>query len=107
MTRLASGSAAGGATLVRGLGLIASTSVVVGGVIGNTAAAFLLDKTPRTATFTFTANGSGTLNYYISGVAAGNWTVTAGGQTQTVTATADGGLLVFTAPAGQITLTPQ
>lgn len=34
MTRLASGSAAGGATLVRGLGLIASTSVVVGGVIG-------------------------------------------------------------------------
>ena len=81
------------------------TDAAVGGVIGNTAAAFLLDKTPRTDAFTFTANGSGTLNYYVSGVAAGNWTVTVGGNTQTVKS--DGGLLVFSAPAGSVTLTKQ
>ena len=43
----------------------------------------------------------------VSGVAAGDWSVTtANGETKTVTATEEGGLLVFTAPAGvAVTLT--
>ena len=81
---------------------IGTTDDLTGGVIGNVAAVFVTDKTPRTAAFSFTAEGSGALQYYVSGVAAGNWTVTAGGQSQTVAA--KGGLLVFTAPAGSVTV---
>ena len=83
------------------------TSDVTGSVIGNTAAVFVTSATARTTAFTFTATGSGDLNYYISGVKAGNWMVTAGSQTLIVTATVQGKLLTFTAPAGQVTLTPQ
>ena len=46
------------------------------------------------------------MSYYVSGVAAGDWTVTVGGKTVgTFSATAEGGLLTFTAPAGALTLT--
>ena len=80
---------------------------VKGARIGNVAAVFVIAKTRRTTAFTFTSGGSGTVDYYISGVRAGTWKVTAGGSTQTVTATDDGGFLTFTAPAGSVTLTPQ
>ncbi len=82
-------------------------SGVKGAVIGKTAAVFVTSATRRSTALTFTATGSGSLTYYVSGVKAGNWTVSVGGNTQTVKATADGGLLVFTAPAGAVTLTPQ
>ena len=85
-----------------------SNDKVKGAVIGNTAAVFVTSATTvakrASSTFSFKAADSGTLTYYVSGVKAGAWTVTAGGQTQTVTATEDGGLLVFTAPAGTVTL---
>ena len=80
---------------------------VKGVKIGKIAAIFVTSATRRSTAFSFTATGSGNLTYYVSGVKAGNWTVSAGGSTQTVTATSDGGLLVFTAPAGAVTLTPQ
>ena len=83
------------------------SSEVKGAVIGKVAAVFVVKAARRTTQFSFTATGSGDLTYYVSGVKAGKWTVSAGGSTQTVTATADGGLLVFTAPAGSVTLTPQ
>ena len=85
-----------------------STSVVKGAVLGNTAAVFVTSATRRTTAFSFTATGEGYLNYYVSGVAAGTWLVTAGGKTVSYdAATSDGGLLVFSAPAGtEITLTP-
>ena len=83
------------------------TDDVKGAVIGKVAAVFVTGATRRSTTLTFTAGGSGEYTYYVSGVKAGEWTVGAGGHTQTVTATEEGGLLVFTAPAGTITLTPQ
>ncbi|MBP5610567.1 MAG: heparinase II/III family protein, partial [Clostridia bacterium] len=84
-----------------------STSTVTGSVIGNVAAIFVDSADRATSTVSFASGGSGTLNYYVSGVKAGKWTVKVGSSTQTVTATSDGGLLVFTAPAGTVTLTPQ
>ena len=80
------------------------TTELVGGVIGNTVAVFVTNAARRTngITFTVTGSGGGDLNYYVSGVAAGNWTVSVGGKTQTVTVTEESGLLTFTAPAGTV-----
>ena len=80
---------------------------MTGTVIGKVAAIFVNAATRRTTALTVTAPGTGELTYYISGVQAGKWMLTAGGVSQTVTATEDGGLLVFTAPAGQVSLSPQ
>ena len=85
-----------------------SNDTVTGSVIGKVAAVFVNELARRETAFSFTAPGSGELTCYVSGVKAGNWTVSAGGTTKTVGATEDGGLLVFTAPAGTaVTLTPQ
>ena len=86
---------------------LASNTLVTGAVIGKVAAIFVNAADRRTTALTFTANGTGDLTYYVSGVKAGTWTVVAGGVPQTVTVTEDSGLLVFTAPAGQVSLTPQ
>ena len=80
---------------------------VEGGVFGNTAAVFMTSRTRVSTAQTFTVSGSGTMDYYVSGVAAGTWKVSVGGTTKTVTATEDGGMLVFTAPAGTVTITKQ
>ena len=81
---------------------------VSGAVIGKVAAVFVNSAERRSTVLSFTASGTGDLTYYVSGVRAGKWVVRdANGNTQRITATEDGGLLVFTAPAGQITLTPQ
>ena len=79
---------------------------VAGSVIGNTAAVFVEESWKYDKAFSFTTTGSTDLNYYVSGVKAGNWTVTVGSTTLTVTATEEGGLLTFTAPAGTVTVTP-
>ena len=65
------------------------------------------DQTPYTWCDHNNISESGEYTYYVSGVAAGNWSITAGGHKQTVTATEEGGLLVFTASAGTVTLTPK
>ena len=77
---------------------------VSGATIGNTAAIFVNSSTRASSPLSFTVSGSGDFTYYVSGVKAGKWSVSAGGSTQTVTATEDGGLLVFTAPAGSVSL---
>ena len=84
------------------------TAVVKGAAIGNTVAVFVTDATRRDTEFTFTASGSGTKNYYVSGVAAGDWTVLVGGlAVNAATATEDGGFITFAAPAGAaITIRP-
>ena len=83
------------------------TNEVNGAVIGNTAAVFVSVSARRTASFAFTAQGTGTLNYYVSGVKAGTWMLSYGGTTLKLSATEDGGFLTFTAPAGvALTLTP-
>ena len=86
---------------------ITNSSSATGTVMGKVAAVFYDGASRATSSFSFTASGSGTLTYYVSGVKAGNWTVTVGSTTKTVSASSDGGLLVFTAPAGTVTLTPQ
>ena len=85
-----------------------NTNVVKGAAIGNTVAVFVTNATRRTTEFSFTASGSGTKNYYVSGVKAGDWTVYVGGEPIDVaTATEEGGFITFTAPAGsEITLRP-
>ena len=84
---------------------ITGSSVAKGAAIGNVAAVFITSKTRQSTGFSFTASGSGNMTYYVSGVAAGKWTITSGGKpVSTVTATEDGGLLVFTASAGTINL---
>ena len=78
-------------------------------MLGNTAAVFIISATRRTTQFDF-ENGAaaGTYKYYISGVAAGDWIVSVGGTPVGIArATEEGGLLVFTAPAGTVTLTPR
>ncbi|MBR5044758.1 MAG: heparinase II/III family protein, partial [Clostridia bacterium] len=82
------------------------TASVRGAVIGRVAAIFVSDPARRDIAFDFVAPGDGTLDYYVSGVAAGDWTVTSDEKTQIATATDVGGLLVFTAPAGRIALAP-
>ena len=84
---------------------ITNSSKASGAVLGKVAAIFADSASRETSSFSFTTSGSGTLNYYVSGVAAGTWTVKVGSTTKTATATEDGGLLVFTAPAGAVTLT--
>ena len=86
---------------------ITNSSAATGAVIGKVAAVFCDGASRQTSSFSFTTSGSGTLTYYVSGVKAGKWTVKVGSNTQTVTATEDGGLLVFTLPAGTVTLAPQ
>jgi len=78
-----------------------STSEVKGAVIGNTAAVFVTSATRRSSAFTITAPGNGYLNYYVSGVAEGDWLVDVGGSVVSyATATEEGGFITFTAPAG-------
>ena len=86
---------------------ISGSTLVQGAVIGNTAAVFVVKSERRATSLVFTVPGEGDLHYYVSGVKAGNWTVKAGGTTLTVTATEEGGILSFTAPAGSVSLTPQ
>ena len=83
-------------------------SGITGAKIGKVAAIFVTSATRRTTALSFTVSGSIDLTYYVSGVKAGKWVVRdANGNTQRITVSEDSGLLVFTAPAGQVTLTPQ
>ena len=83
-------------------------SGINGAKIGKVAAIFVTSAERRTTAISFTVSGSIDLTYYVSGVKAGKWVVRdANGNTQRITVTEDSGLLVFTAPAGQVTLTPQ
>ena len=83
------------------------TADVKGAVIGKTAAIFVVSDSRRETTLKFTAPGEGDLTYYVSGVKAGTWTVSANGQQKSVKVTEESGFLTFTAPAGvEITLIP-
>ena len=82
-------------------------SGVEGGIFGNIAAIFATSRDRATTELSATVQGSGSMNYYVSGVAEGTWYVTVNGQNQgNYTATAEGGLLTFTAPAGSVVITP-
>ena len=68
---------------------------------------FASSRTGANEALSCTTKGKGNLDYYVSGVAAGSWTVTVDGKDcGTYTATEEGGLLTFTAPAGAVVITP-
>jgi heparin/heparan-sulfate lyase len=79
---------------------------VVGSIIGNTAAVFVESAEKIDEQFYFTATGSGELNYYVSGVAAGTWNVRVGSTNVNIVVSEESGLLTFTAPAGMVNITP-
>ena len=55
----------------------------------------------------FKVDSTGEMKYYVSGVAAGVWNISVNGKScGTATATEEGGLLVFTAPAGTVNISP-
>ena len=79
-----------------------------GGVFnGKIAGLFASSRTGATEAISCTTKGEDSMDYYVSGVAAGEWSVTVDGKDcGTYTATAEGGLLTFTAPAGAVVITP-
>ena len=87
---------------------IGSASGVEGSVFdGKIAAVFATDRNGAKDKLSFTVSGNGNIDYYVSGVTAGEWTVTVDGKDcGTYTATEEGGLLTFTAPAGSVVIAP-
>ena len=81
------------------------TDVAAGAVIGDVAALFVRNADRRAEPFSVSLAGEGEYTVYLAGVAAGNWSVTLDGvAVASATAAEDGGLLVFRAPAGDLSL---
>ena len=91
---------------VRGTG---SENGLTGGIFNKSIVAlFATDRNRAKTEISCKTFGSESMSYYVSGVEAGEWTVSVDGKTiGTYSATDDGGLLTFTAPAGVIKLTPK
>ena len=85
-----------------------SESGLTGGTFNSKIAAlFATSRTEAKTELSCKTYGSASMDYYVSGLAAGKWKVTVDGKTVgTYTATEEGGLLTFTAPAGSLTVTP-
>jgi hypothetical protein len=80
---------------------------VEGSTFGDVAAVFMTSRERVSSAVSFSVKGSGDMKYYVSGVAAGKWSISVGGKDYgTVTATEEGGFLNFTAPAGELKITP-
>ena len=89
---------------------ITPTLLASGDFIGanalNQTAYFCTLKSYASSAVTLKAAGTGDVTYYVGGLAAGTWTVTAGNKTQTVTVTEEGHMATFTYNGtGDITLT--
>ena len=81
--------------------------VICGAIMGNTVAVFVEESTNYSGDINFSTAGAGdSINYYISGVAAGTWHVMVGTTSMVVTAAEGEGLLHFTAPSGLVSITP-
>ena len=74
---------------------------------GKIAALFVTDRSRTTEIISCTTSGGKSMDYYVSGVAAGDWIVKVDGKSYGVyTATEEGGMLTFTAPAGRVVISP-
>ena len=74
---------------------------------GKIAAIFATDRQGAREAISCTTEGSKSMDYYVSGVADGKWRVTVNGKSYgTLEASAEGGMLTFTAPAGRVVITP-
>ena len=81
---------------------------IAGAIFGRTVALFATSRDRRACEINATVAGpKGKLEYFVSGVAAGEWNISVDGKDcGTASATEEGGLLVFTAPAGEIVISP-
>ena len=86
----------------------ASENGLTGGVFDKKIAALFATSRAKAKTeLSCKTTGSASMDYYVSGLAAGKWRVTVDGSViGTYTATEEGGLLTFTAPAGTVTVSP-
>ena len=86
----------------------ASENGLTGGVFDKKIAAlFATSRAEAKTELSCKTYGSSSMDYYVSGLAAGKWRVTVDGNViGTYTATEEGGLLTFTAPAGTVTVSP-
>jgi len=70
-------------------------------------ALFATSRSRATTVLSCSTTGGDDMDYYVSGLAEGSWKVEVDGKTiGTFDATAEGGLLVFKAPAGDVTISP-
>ncbi len=70
-------------------------------------AIFATSRERATEELSFDVSGSSSMSYYVSGVAEGKWNVTVDGkEIGSFEASAEGGLLTFTAPAGEVVISP-
>ena len=81
---------------------------ITGAIFGRTVALFATSRDRRACEINATVAGpKSKLEYFVSGVSGGAWSVCVDGKDYgTHIASEDGGLLTFTAPAGMISLTP-
>ena len=83
------------------------TDKLVGAVLFNRAALFFKETGRLAESTSFTSTGKGEIDYYIAGVAAGEWSVSVNGkQLKNVTVSEESGLLRFTAEAGEVSICP-
>lgn len=79
---------------------------IEGAIIGDVAAVFR-DSTKRTLeSVSFAIAGDGELKYYVAGLFEGTWKLTIDGRDQGTVTAGEGGMAVFTAPRGEVVLTP-
>ena len=83
------------------------TDTLVGAVLFDRAALFVKDAAKLHTAASFTTSGNGEIEYYISGVAAGTWSVRVNGSSVgEISVSEESGMLRFTAPAGAVTVAP-
>ena len=82
---------------------------IVGAIFGKTVALFATSRDRRACEINATVAGPrGKLEYFVSGVQGGAWSVCVDGKDYgTHIASENGGLLVFSAPAGTISICPK
>ncbi len=74
---------------------------------GSNIALFVNDSLQYESVLEFESSGEGELDYYISGIKGGNWSISVNGEILLRSILAnEAGLIHFSAPAGKITLTP-
>ncbi len=79
---------------------------IEGAIIGNIAAVFR-DSTKRALeSVSFATLGEGELKYYVAGLFEGSWKLTVDGKNHGTVTAGEGGMAVFTAPRGEVVLTP-
>lgn len=74
---------------------------------GKIAALFATDRNRAQGIISCVTSGKGSIDYYVSGVAEGEWVVNVDGKNIGIfESSAEGGMLTFTAPAGRVVISP-